>query len=254
MGRPSWASVILVALIVSITTSLTTQWASDTGRLDGLWQAPQSAPAPAPVVAPGNDARPVPQVIGLPRNTAAELLKARGLLLVVRERRPDPALPEGSIVAQDPLPDSELAQGSSVNVVLSAGAPAATTVPKVLGLTLADARNALESAKLQAGAVAGPAGGDERLVVACLPATGESVAPGSVVALTVGLPPVPVPKLVGLSLQRAKKAIEEAGLKVGKVKVRYDDNLDAFVVLSQTPEAGALAPAGSEVELVRNEE
>ena len=52
-------------------------------------------------------------------------------------------------------------------------------------------------------------------------------------------------------MARAKRLIEDSGLKVGKTRERYDKYRDAWVVLEQTPEPGGHVAAGSSVDIVR---
>ena len=258
---PGWASVILIALVVAVTASLLTQWASDTGRLDGLWdgrQAVDEQPVAEPAAPPEADDPQVPtapQLVGLPRKIAAELMAARGLRLVVKEERVDTVLPAGGVLSQDPLPGSQMAPNDEVAVVLSAGAAAKDTpVPKLAALTLEEATAKLAEVGLTLGEVSGPKEGANRRVVASRPEAGEKLAAGEAVALTLQIPLVEVPKVTGLSVRKAKKAIEAAGLKVGKVRVRFDEYRSPNAVLKQTPAAGEKVEPGAVVELVRNED
>jgi serine/threonine-protein kinase len=141
-----------------------------------------------------------------------------------------------------------------VQVVLSAG-PAAkeTPVPDLAALTLEEAGAKLAEVGLTLGEVSGPEGGANRRVVASQPEAGQKVAAGDPVGLTLELALVEVPKVTGLSVRKATESIESAGLKVGRVRVRFDDGRPPWAILRQTPDAGENVEPGSVVELVRNE-
>jgi serine/threonine-protein kinase len=62
---------------------------------------------------------------------------------------------------------------------------------------------------------------------------------------------IPVPKLAGLSLNKAKEEAEKAGLKPQVTWVSRAETA-TFAVLSQKPPAGEKVKPGSDVELVVN--
>jgi serine/threonine-protein kinase len=186
-------------------------------------------------------------------SAATELLRGRGLAVLVRDKQPHPSAPIDSVVAQEPLAGSMLPAQAPVSVTLSSGKPNETSVPQLVGLTLEEAIEALEDAQLEAGALSGPASGLRR-VEQSDPSAGALVPPASAVALTLAAADVEVPKLVGMPWPRAKKLIESAGFKVGTVRERYDAYRDPYYILSQDPEAGSRAVKGTAIDLVRAED
>jgi serine/threonine-protein kinase len=245
---PSWFGVIATSFVTSCCVVLGFQWAIAHGWMQMM--APPQAPAVAPVPS-GNVT--VPALVGLPARVAGELLEARGLRLVVREKREDAKVPRDSIIAQEPLPESTLPSRSEVSVVVSSGQPSAVSVPDLTGKTPEEARQLLEAAGLSIGRVTGPESG-ARVVAKSDPAAASTAARGTAVALVLEPVGVEVPKLVGLPWSKAKKLVEEAGLQLGKVRERFDDERDPYVVLQQSPEPGTRVAAGSAIEIVRNEE
>lgn len=195
----------------------------------------------------------VPLLLGMRPEMAGELLEGRGLRLVVAEERPDANATAGTIASQDPLRSSRVDVGTAVSVVVSTGTPR-TAVPAIVGQSLEAARAALEGAGLEVGEVREGGEGDPGSVVGADPEPGAEVAPGTRVELTVVASGVEVPEVVGLTRRRAEEALTKAGLKVGRVRWRYNENRNPFVVLEQTPAAGERAPLETEVELVVNEE
>ena len=252
---PGWFGVIVTSFFTSSAVVFGVLWGIQQGHIPGLVQTPQASPAAAaaaPALAQSAPANvKVPTLLGLPSDTANELLGARGLRPVVRERRESPQA-AGTVIAQNPLADSLMPRDGAVELTVSNGPPANVAVPELTGKALPDAVSALEAVGLKAGTLTGPDTGD-RIVLASNPAPGAAVAPASSVALTVELKGVEVPKLVGLSFSKAKKLLEESGLTVGKTRERYDEDRDPYVILQQSPEPGARVSPSTAVELVRNE-
>jgi len=246
---PGWSGVILVSLIVSVGVVFGARWATEQGLLPGPGAHTVASPQEEPPV--GKTAQ-VPPIVGMSLGAATELLQARGLTVRVRAKRGHEMLPADSVIEQDPLPGSVLPFQSPVEVTLSTGQADNTQVPKLTGESVNEATRILTAAGLQLGVVSGPATG-ERVVLTTDPPEGAAVARGTKVALTVSLVGVTVPKLVGIPWPRAKKLLEEAGLEVGKVRERYNEYRDDWVVLEQSPEAGTSVAEGSKVDIVRNE-
>jgi beta-lactam-binding protein with PASTA domain len=246
---PGWWSVLFISLLTSSAVVAVFYGALLQGWLPSALQPPQRSEAA--VVAPAQDALvKVPALLGLPATVAGELLGARGLRLVVSERKPSDTVPAEAVVAQQPLAESMLEREMPVSVIVSTGKPDGANVPELAGKPLAEAQKLIEAAGLALGPVAGP---DTGVVKSSDPAAGKSLAPGGMVGLVLEVAGVPVPKLVGLSWGRAKALIEQSGFKLGKVRERSDDDRDAWVVLDQTPAAGAVAAPGSTIDVVRNE-
>ena len=239
--------MILVSLITSCVVVFAAYMATDTGivPVPGLKYVP--APVAAPVMAS------VPALDGMTLGAATELLRGRGLTVLVRDKQHHATAAIDTVIGQEPLAGSMLPPQAPVSVTLSSGKANETTVPELVGQTLEDATRALETAELKVGTVSGPASG-LRTVEKSEPPPRSLVTPGTAVALTLIAADVEVPKLVGLGWPRAKKLIEASGFKVGTVRDRYDEYRDAWVVLGQTPEAGARAAKGSAIDIVRAED
>lgn len=198
---------------------------------------------------------PVPDVSGMTPTGAGALLQDQGLSLMVDGETHHAEIEEGAICRQEPRPGSHLDRGAVVHVHTSLG-PEPAQVPRLAGRTVADARAALEAAGLVVGDVSREeAPGEPDTVIRSAPAAGDRVPPGSRVGL-VARPAtrmVEVPDVGGQSVRRAREAIEEAGLTVGEETRRFNDLRRPYIILEQTPEAGAEAPEGSAVDLVVNE-
>ncbi|MDO5709135.1 MAG: PASTA domain-containing protein [Coriobacteriales bacterium] len=153
----------------------------------------------------------VPDVKGRTRDEAKDILvKAR--LGFDYTTAYDEKVAEGKVISQSINPKSKVKAGTTVSVTVSLGAKPASNVkvPDVRTYNWTDAEKALRSAGLSARYTGDPAG----TVTSQDVAPGTSVAPNTVVTVTLSSPAktVKVPDLVGLSVTSAEIATDEAGL------------------------------------------
>lgn len=241
---PSVTGLVFLTVLVSVLSSAATVLVMYSYGVPEWLAAKRSGGTPAAVA--------VPELTGLSRQAAEEVLTARGLLLVV-EAHAAAKLPADAVVTQKPLAGSQVHSGDAITVVLSEGA-AWVSVPEIVGTALQDAKTELRVAGLEVGEVASGEGGKPGIVMAAEPAPGTEVDPGSSVALTVGSEAlVRVPKLRNLHVRAAKQKLADAGLAVGDVSERYDRRKRGYLVLTQTPKAGEKVQAGTAVSLVINQ-
>ncbi|HEX6240283.1 MAG TPA: PASTA domain-containing protein, partial [Polyangiales bacterium] len=248
---PGWLGVIVTSVLSSCVVLIAFLWALQHGviMVPALREKGGSSAAAAATPTAGHVA--VPPLVGLSTATAVELLNARGLRLVVRQKRAHSAALD-TVIAQDPLADSRLPRDSAVVVVLSSGPAPSGAVPNLAGKPLADALKELEAAGFKPEDVGPDAG--PRVVTGSEPAAGKALERGASVKLLLAPAGLEMPKLTGISLTKAKAAIAELGLKLGKVRSRYDDDIAAYLILTQTPAAGEIVQKGATVELVYSEE
>jgi serine/threonine-protein kinase len=198
----------------------------------------------------------VPSIMGVSVEQARDLLAARGLLLTLQAERPDPNVAAGKIAGQVPLAGSRAATGTAVQAFVSSGA-GLIPVPAVAGSRPDDAVEQLRNRKLLAGPRREVASSTVAvgLVIETDPPAGRTVSPDTAVALLVSTGPSAkaVPKVVGMRASKAKKTLEDAGFKVGKIRYGLNEDRDEGVVLKQTPAENAPAEPGAAVELVVNE-
>ena len=201
---------------------------------------------------PAEDTIPVPALLGLEQETAAELARARGLRVVVRAQEPSADYPEGRVASQEPLAGSEVPANTAVNIVISSGQPM-IDVPDVSGKTLEEARIQIGGAGLEVAGIDETGSGPPGTVSSTDPAAGTSVAAGSAVRIVASPAGIVVPDFVGTNYRRAREAITSAGLKVGQVRRRYDEGIPEMAVRAQDPSAGTVVPAETEVSLTIND-
>jgi serine/threonine-protein kinase len=142
-----------------------------------------------------------------------------------------------------------------VSLIVTA-APVNVVVPNIIGLALSLATDAIRASGLQLGVVGRQQSGaaPPDTVIQQNPAAGQQVAPGTSVSLVLATAPdgVVVPDVVGLTLAKATKKINLAGLTIGQVQ-KQPSNGPAGVVLQQKPVAGERAATGAAVDLVIDE-
>ena len=231
------------------------------------------------VLRDGNDKGPVvPAVVGLPQQRAVGELTSRGFdvkVIVAPAKRP-----RGIVVSQIPGAGTRLGRGQTVTLHVSNGkpvkvVPATTTatttgstttssstqttpaqtapVPEVVGQDEAAAAGQVEAAGFVAETDPVSASGTPGSVVQEAPAAGTAAAIGGVVELSVAVgpnrPAVHVPNVVGQKSGAARAALLAAKLTV-RTEYKKGKAKSVGVVLSQSPSAGASAPAYTQVTIV----
>jgi beta-lactam-binding protein with PASTA domain len=94
----------------------------------------------------------VPNVIGLNRTNAQKEIISAGLVIGTVAPANNIKAPTGSVINQSPAAGASVLTGTAVNLEVSAG-PAAYVVPKVVGLTQADALTEITASDLVLGTV-----------------------------------------------------------------------------------------------------
>jgi serine/threonine-protein kinase len=183
-------------------------------------------PLPNTVASSGDDVRlifnpaatpvTVLRIIGLTVEEASQLLAPLGLTVEVAETREDPTVEQGRIISQDPAEGQEVRSGTSVRVVVSAGA-GQVAVPNVRGQAAADAEALLAGEPYRFVVTRAEEASDTiaaGAVVRTEPAIGQTVNKGAPVRIFVSTGPaqVSVPNVVGQDQDDAERALRDAGL------------------------------------------
>jgi serine/threonine-protein kinase len=186
----------------------------------------------------------VPPLGGRTVNEASAALNEAGLTLKVEEpKRPDPKIPAGQIISQDPAPGVRTRRERSVKVWVSAGARA-TTVPAMLGESERAAQLLAQQDGLPLASIAEirttdyPAG----TVVAQTPSPRQALPAGAQLALLVnrgehGTTYV-MPDLIGVNGDRAADLLRSRGFRVSVVGDHPYPGVPAGIVLRQSPQGG----------------
>ncbi|MGA9161767.1 MAG: Stk1 family PASTA domain-containing Ser/Thr kinase [Actinomycetota bacterium] len=190
----------------------------------------------------------VPKVVGLTVAQAQAQLDDAGLVVRMAEGRYSTKVPAGSVLKVQPAEGSTLERGDRVTLVPSLGPPP-VRVPNLVGMPLADAKEAVRDAMLEVGDVTKAF--DERFdadQVIRQSVKADAEAPqGSAIDLVVskGPTPVPVEKVIGLLQGEAVAVLEAQGFTVD-VQEEFSDKVERGTVISQTPTKGTdLQPGGT---------
>jgi beta-lactam-binding protein with PASTA domain len=194
----------------------------------------------------------VPSLAGKTVNDATAVLFQSGLNLRVEEaRRPDPKVPAGQILSQDPEAGARTRRERSVKVWISAG-PRSTIVPTLLGDSDRAAQLRLQQEGLELAGISEVRSGEypPDAVIAQNPEP-KSSAPK--VAILVnraerGATYV-MPDLIGVNGDRAADLLRARAFRVAVVGDHPYPGVPAGIVLRQNPQAGFQIAPGEPISL-----
>ena len=195
---------------------------------------------------------PVPSIVGQTQAEATATLTAAGLTLAVSEQQFSETAPKDTVIASDPEPGGQVAEGGTVDAVISKG-PERYAVPDVTGMSPDAAVAAITGAKLVAGAQTEAF--DDTVAVGQVartdPRIGTSVKPGTSVGILIskGPKPVPVPEIDGKKSAAAQRALTEVGL-IPSITEKYSEKVPEGEVIKVTPKPGTVVSSGTTVELL----
>jgi len=214
----------------------------------------------------------VPDVTGMSLTLARIRLVASGLRPGAVDSGSAEGARPGRVIAQDPLPGSQVNPGRSVRLTLQRRAPVAppqpadtptrppppppprvtrVAVPDLSGRTADQARTLVGGARLLLGDVRSDTTTSARpgTVVGQRPAAGDSVEAGTLVTVTVAREAlVTVPRLTGRPPSEAQRELARAGLRAGSLAQRESPGQPA--VMEQSVAAGSRVRRGTVVNLV----
>lgn len=185
----------------------------------------------------------VPELVGQNVNVAKDAVTSRGFVLRMAEGKYDEKVEKGIVLSTDPAGKSEVEAGATITLVPSLG-PKRVTVPKVEGLSEADARAAIADAGLNVGKVSRiPSGEVERdKTIRTTPDVGERVKEGSKITLMISAGMV-MPDVNGMTKDEAAAYLTEQGFQVQVNEVT--DDAEPCTVIAQTPRAKAEVDKGA---------
>ena len=190
----------------------------------------------------------VPEVKGLTVAEARIVLRAEGLRLGTITEANNDTVPKGNIIDQSPEARTSLEENRAVAVTVSTGAKEAT-VPSLVGLSLDEARRALQDVDLDLDGRAVPSNEPQGTVIRVKPAEGETVPAGSQVEVRYASGSNKVPSVVGKSESEARSLIEQAGFTVSS-STEETDKAEPGEVIRQSPGARQVSRLGSTVSIV----
>ena len=185
---------------------------------------------------------PVPNIVGMSEDQAQLALEKQGLDWGTPTRAYSDTVPAGSVVSCQPKVGQRVGLGQAVTAVISRGVET-KTVPDVVGKTKDQASAVIKGAGLTLGDVTEQysASVDSGKVISSDPKAGKVIEHTAKISIVVskGKEPATIPDVTGQSEDEAKKTLEDAGLKKGKVSKDYSDSVAKGNIISSSPIAGA---------------
>ncbi len=196
----------------------------------------------------------VPNVIAQRFEDAKELLELQGLDVVKAGEKNNAQLPFGYVVEQNPRPARLVKMGRRVYLTISSG-EREFQMPNLVGLSETNARERLKSYSLLLEDIVYQYSPEEPRDVVMVQSEdpGTLVKVGAPIEITVSLGEptenVIVPSLLAKTLDVAKRELQKAGLVVGNIMYKIDDEFIPNSVLYQSLDAGTEVAHGDTVDL-----
>lgn len=166
----------------------------------------------------------IPKLVGMTPLEAERASAPFGLQVVVERQYYSPGVPEGRIMSQAPLPGARVRRGWAIRVAQSLG-PQRIAIPDVTGQSERVAELNIRRRGLDLGSIAQvnlPDAPADQVVSQSPPAKASGVSVPKI-NLLVSRGPEPavyvVPNFVGQPLGSVTLALQDAGMKIGKVSV-----------------------------------
>ncbi|MFQ5675039.1 MAG: PASTA domain-containing protein [bacterium] len=197
----------------------------------------------------------VPNVVAQRFEDAKDILELQGLNALKAGEKYSSTLPFGYVVEQNPRPDRLVKKGRNVYLTISAG-EREIQVPNLKGLSETNAYERLKSSGLSLGDVEYEYSQNELpdVVMKQSEEPGVLVKANSPIDITVSLGEptenVKVPSVLGKTLQVAKRDIRRAGLIVGEITYKTNNEYLQNTVLDQSPAPGNIVANGDTVSLL----
>ncbi|MFE2352843.1 Stk1 family PASTA domain-containing Ser/Thr kinase [Streptomyces parvulus] len=199
---------------------------------------------------PSNDKVDVPAFIGQTKADADQLATNADLQLAFTQK-PCEDQKKGNICSQDPAQGTSVDKQSTVNLVVSTGAPK-VAVPNVIDKNVDDATQRLEDKGFRVETKRTESSQDEGTVLSQDPDPGSELEKGSTVTLEVAKAEekATVPDVVGRSCDEAKAQMQNNGLEGTCTDQPTNDPNQVDKVISTTPQANQQVDPGSKVTIV----
>ena len=196
----------------------------------------------------------VPAVTGLDKDEAIKLLKEKKLNGLIVKTVNDDSVEAGKIVEQSPSANSEVKEGTNVELTVSVGKNK-TIVPNLSNIDLDKVEDILSKSNLSLGKVERKYDDkvDENKIISQSVNFGEEVEKGTKIDIVVSRgkedKKVEVPDLMGKTEAEAIKILYDSGLAVGKTEKKAD-NQKAGTVIWQSYGKGVKVDAETKIDIV----
>ncbi|WP_329338978.1 Stk1 family PASTA domain-containing Ser/Thr kinase [Streptomyces sp. NBC_01352] len=193
----------------------------------------------------------VPNFIGQTQDDAQKQAINAGLKFTTSEKACE-AQPKGQVCEQDPKPETKVQKDTTVNLVVSTGAPK-VTVPSVIGLPVDEAKEQLsgDDYEFTVKTETRESSDDPGSVLDQDPVKGEEVEKGSTITLTIAKAEekATVPDVLGRTCDEAKAQMTASNLVGNCTEVETNDVNQIGKVIQTTPSAGQQADKNSAVNI-----
>ena len=194
----------------------------------------------------------VPNVIGDPVESAADVLNNSGCLYAGEWIAIESNQPEGDVIDTDPGPDSQVEPGTAVTLYYAV--PEHCVVPDLIGLFEEEARQRIAEAGCTVRDVFETEGyypyDEPGMVSDTAPSAGTEIDSGSGIDLYVASDRVEVPDVTGNDVEKAKEILVDQRLEIGEIiEVEGEYPYEPGDVLYTDPEAGAVVDVWTAVNL-----
>ncbi|MFF4256323.1 Stk1 family PASTA domain-containing Ser/Thr kinase [Streptomyces sp. NPDC001663] len=198
----------------------------------------------------GNDTVAVPNLVSLSQSDAEKQLTNSDLKVGTVKKQPCEAQSTGTVCSQDPAKGTEVKKNSTVNLVVSTGAPK-VTVPDVRGLTYDKAKSQLEDKGFEVEQKTQESSQTPGIVLSQNPKGDTEKEKGTTITLTVAKAPetVAVPDVSGQSCDDAKSALQAVGLTGNCVNTPTTDDNQVDKVISTNPTIGTSVKKNTAVQI-----
>ncbi|MFI6657018.1 Stk1 family PASTA domain-containing Ser/Thr kinase [Streptomyces sp. NPDC050523] len=198
----------------------------------------------------GNDTVAVPNLVSQTEADAKQLLNNSDLKVGTIKRQPCGDQSKGNVCSQDPGKNSDVKKGSSVDFVVSTGAPK-VAVPDVRGLTIDKAKSQLEDKGFKVEQKTQVSDQTAGIVLSQDPAGDSEQEKGSTITLTVAKAAEKsvVPDVSGKSCDDAKAQMTANNLTGNCTEVDTQDPNLVGKVVSTDPQAGTQVKKNSSVNI-----
>ncbi|MCG7204277.1 Stk1 family PASTA domain-containing Ser/Thr kinase [Streptomyces arenae] len=197
----------------------------------------------------GNDTVSTPTFVGQTENSAKKMADNIGLVLATTSKT-CANQPKGNVCSQDPQPNADVKKGSTVNLVISTGAPK-VAVDNVIGKNVDAATTQLENKGFKVKITKTVSTQDEGTVLSQNPDPGTEKEKGSVITLEVAKAEEKstVPDVTNQTCDAAKAQMTANNLTGNCTEVETDDANLVGKVISTDPQKGTQVDKNSTVNI-----
>ncbi|MEL7835064.1 PASTA domain-containing protein [Fodinibius sp. Rm-B-1B1-1] len=186
-----------------------------------------------------NEGVTVPDITQVSLEEAQEQLASYGLRYEVAERRSNTAYPADYVIDQMPAAAELVKPNRKVYLTVNTESNPTVEVPRVVDLSLRNARVQLENYGLRVGTISHISSRFKNVVRQSVDPN-KTVPKGTVIDLAVGdglgEKMVKIPDIQGLRLSEAQQKLQQAGLRIGEIRFQPSKEYDPNVIINYQPQ------------------